>query len=506
MRNVLMKERSEIFQSPIELDTKNNSTFHVNWDNWTNGENYNVAMAKEDFGHIQNFTQEEQTRTLISLSRLRVTLLKNEFGPAGGVITNSNIDPSDNYEINYKVKFHADFDFTKYDGRIGWGLQIGDGNSAVSTGKGGSFRISWARDENGHVVLKPYIYHADQVGIKGESFGAKFPSDGGIEGGKWYDIKMTFIANTKHEKNGVAILSINGQEILNTPIRWTKDDLKRKATELLFANYRDGEGSQSLVSANIWFDDFSIKNNPLASKKWCEDVVKVTSLYDANSLTNYHLTEINSQKAKLRMALSEKIEGETGTEFANRMNCCLAFNASMGIDNPPPGERHPVGIQIVDGTIVQERPTIRYTLGIKDENKLVHYNLNETASNIIKDGSKYALTAFTPLIVNHNEVSDTILSSVPNYKRNTDPRQVIAQFDNGNILVFSSGGRGFGGVGMTAKDVIRILKGKNVRFAFMLDGGGSVTTVVNGTRITPMIDDEGKLERPRPNWLYIKNL
>lgn len=82
---------------------------------------------------------------------------------------------------------------------------------------------------------------------------------------------------------------------------------------------------------------------------------------------------------------------------------------------------------------------------------------------------------------------------------------MIAQYPNGDLLIFSCGGRGYGGEGMYASDVIRILSNLNVEFAFMLDGGGSVTTVLNGERITPMIDNYGTEERPRPSWLYIEN-
>lgn len=83
----------------------------VDWNNWTDGENYNVAMAISDFGDINNFTHDEQARTLISLSRLRVSLIKNEYGASGGVITNSHINDNEGYEINYRVKFHSHFRF-----------------------------------------------------------------------------------------------------------------------------------------------------------------------------------------------------------------------------------------------------------------------------------------------------------------------------------------------------------------------------------------------------------
>ena len=475
----------------------------VDWNNCTNGDNYNVAMAISDFGDINNFTQTEQARTLISLSRLRVTLLKNEYGAAGGVITNSYVDESDGFELNYKVKFHSTFDF-KTKGVVGWGFNIGDGAAGVEDGEGGTFRLMWDKDANGNFYLKPYIYYADQPGTSGHDFGVRYPATGSIVGSVWYNVKMVFKANTKLDRNGRAELYINGTQVLNTPIRWTYDDAKRKVNQLLFANYRSGAGSESNIDCNVWFDDFTmVTSTPTYTPTFVDNNVTVDSIYDQASSTKYYLTTINSSNTSLKMAFANSIYGEQGTHFARRMDCAVAFNGSMGLTGLPNGEKQPVGKQIINDTIIQQLSTIRYTLGIKNNNFLTDYTPSETAANMLADGSHYALTAFTPLIKNYQAVDTAILNTVGNYSRNTDPRQAIAQLGNGNIVVFSCGGRGYGGVGMTANDVIRILTGLNVRFAFMLDGGGSVTTVVNGKRITPLIDTAGTAERARPNWLYI---
>lgn len=504
-QDALQGERIE--QSGFSAQTMLSPTdISVDWNNWTDGENYNVAMAISDFGDINNFTHDEQARTLISLSRLRVSLIKNEYGASGGVITNSHINDNEGYEINYRVKFHSTFDF-KSKAVLGWGLNVGDGASGVATGEGGTFRLMWDKDANGNFYFKPYIYYADQPSTSGDDFGVRYPAEGSsLTGSVWYDIKMVFKANTKMNKNGRAELYVNNVKVLDTPIRWTKDHSKRFANQLLFSNYRSGAGSESSEIANIWFDDFSLVSSvPTYEPTWCDNLYSLDNLYDAISNTNYHLTTIdNSVSFSLKNGFAGDISGETGTDFARRMDCCIAFNASMGISNPPPGERHPVGIQIIDGTIAQDLSNIRYELGIKSNNQLRSYPKDETALNILNDGANYALTAFTPLIENGQPVSGSVLSSVANYTEK-NPRQVIAQYPNGDLLIFSCGGRGYGGEGMYASDVIRILSNLNVEFAFMLDGGGSVTTVLNGERITPMIDNYGTEERPRPSWLYIEN-
>ena len=234
---------------------------------------------------------------------------------------------------------------------------------------------------------------------------------------------------------------------------------------------------------------------------------KITKHFDEISNTHYFLTRINHKDKdgnliKLRHAIANKKEGETVRAFAIRVNSALAFNASLGVDNLPPDTRQPVGIQIVNGTIVQELSTRVYTLGIKDNNELLAYQPGTRAQDILNDGVKNALTAFVPLIEDHKPVSQNILKLVANLAVR-HPRQVIAQFDNLDLLFLSCGGRGYDGDGMTAEDLIRILSDLDVRFAFNLDGGGSVSTVVGDQLITRKIDGKGTQERLRPNFLYI---
>lgn len=242
------------------------------------------------------------------------------------------------------------------------------------------------------------------------------------------------------------------------------------------------------------------------------DPVGVERRYDESSETYYFLTRIrhtdeNGDVLKLKHAQAIEEDGETIPDFASRVgNLRVAINASMGQSGLPEGTKKPVGIQIVDGVIVQEVATSKvFTLGIKADNELVAYPSGTTAQEILDDGAINALTAFIPLIEDHQRVSDEVLETVGNLAVK-HPRQVIAQFDNLDLMILSCGGRGFDGEGMTALDLIRVLQAHedDVKFAFNLDGGGSVSTVIDGELITPKIDGNGTLDRPRPNFLFVK--
>lgn len=242
-----------------------------------------------------------------------------------------------------------------------------------------------------------------------------------------------------------------------------------------------------------------------------DDLVTVERLFDEPSQTYYFLTRIphtdqDGALLKLEHAQALLTNGETVLEFAARMgHPKVAVNASMGELGLPEGIRLPVGTQIVDGIIIQELPKPnRFTLGIKADNELVAYPAGTAGQEMLDDGSIDALTAFVPLIVDHEPAPQEVLEITAGLTE-PHPRQVIAQFDNLDLMFLSCGGRGIDGLGMTSSDLVRILEAHedDVKFAFNLDGGGSTSTVVDGELITKKIDGDGTLDRPRPNFLYV---
>lgn len=241
--------------------------------------------------------------------------------------------------------------------------------------------------------------------------------------------------------------------------------------------------------------------------------VKVELKFDEESATSYHLTHINhkdknGELLKLELAQTIEKEGETVVDFSKRMNHpSVVINASQSYTIEA-GEIKALDVQIVNKVVVQEQHTSYYanTLGIKDNNELLAFkNKGVSASDMLKAGVNHALGGFVPLIENHKRVSDGVLNLTAAIQK-PHPRQIIAQLDNLDLLILSCGGRGYGGEGMSANDVIRILQeyDKDIKFAFMLDGGGSVTTVINGKLITKRIDGSGTKLRPRANFLYIE--
>lgn len=240
--------------------------------------------------------------------------------------------------------------------------------------------------------------------------------------------------------------------------------------------------------------------------------ITVEKIWDAESRTYYFLSRVkhrdeNGKLLKIQMEATVVDSGETIPQFVDRLNTpIIAANASTVLSNKPPWPKTSSGILIIDGEVIEDKNTSYFTLGIKANNELIAYPSGTTASQIIKDGALNAVTAFTPIIQDYKPVPHHIISLVKN-QLEVHPRQVIAQFDNFNILFLSCGGRGYDGEGMTAFDVIRILQNldNQVKFAYNLDGGGSTTTVIYGEQITPKIDKSGTINRTRTNCIFINS-
>lgn len=242
-----------------------------------------------------------------------------------------------------------------------------------------------------------------------------------------------------------------------------------------------------------------------------DEYITVTRNWDEKSATYYYLSRIRHKDNKgnlleLKMDTSIYNMGEAVIDFAHRKGKpIIAFNASTGVIIGNNEYRKSPGTLILNGKIIRQKEYANYAIGIKADNELVSYPKGITPQEMVNEGVVNGFSVFTPLILNYEPVSSSVIALVPN-QLNKNPRQVIAQFENKDILVFSCGGRGFDGEGMKATDVIRILQGlkDKICFAHNLDGGGSVSTVIYGNQITRMIDGNGTLNRIRPTFLYIE--
>lgn len=234
--------------------------------------------------------------------------------------------------------------------------------------------------------------------------------------------------------------------------------------------------------------------NEIKYNKYIDDVTKSV----------YHVTLIPHQDKdgeviKLKRGISQDT-AESARTYSNNKNLTFVANASV-FDTTT---KEMLGIQIQDGEIINSTiHKTNYTLGIKDDGTLVSYPSNVTAENIVNDGVKLALTAFFPIIENRVKVSEEVYNSIPNTLEK-NPRQIIAQKENKDILFITVEGRNSQSEGMDYNDLFRICQSFNVTFAYSLDGGGSTQSVLRGRLINNVNDENGTKERDVPDFLYIE--
>lgn len=234
------------------------STWTTNWNNYGDG-TYTSASAAADFGNVSGWNQ---SRAWISGGTCRITLLKNALSGAGGVIANVDISDGSAYELDFDVRFHSQFDFSR-GGKIGFGFLVGDGNTGGDPGwdgNGGSLRMMWYQTDAGRVFFQPYVYYRDQPGEFGNSFGKSYPSSGSLTRGTTYHVHMYIKSNTGSNTDGRAQILVNGTTLLDQAIRWTTNDSKRLIRNLSFHTFRGGSQDywMSATDGYIYYDNLSV--------------------------------------------------------------------------------------------------------------------------------------------------------------------------------------------------------------------------------------------------------
>lgn len=241
-----------------------NGDINLNWENRTNGSTYTSSQAAADFGNISGW---QESRAFVTNGKdgsngLRITLLPNALSGAGGLVGNVNLSQGTAYEVDYDVKFHSNFNFSR-GGKIGFGFAIGEGNTGGDPGwdgNGGTLRLMWYSPSADRVFFQPYVYHKDQPTKFGDTYTKRFPASGSLQKGVWYHVHMYVKSNTGSSTNGHAQIIINGQTILDNDIRWTTNDSQRLINKLTFHTFRGG--SQEEWKANttdyIYYDNLVV--------------------------------------------------------------------------------------------------------------------------------------------------------------------------------------------------------------------------------------------------------
>lgn len=266
---------------------------------------------------------------------------------------------------------------------------------------------------------------------------------------------------------------------------------------------------------------------------------------------------------------------ETASNFSNRNKTTLTINASVGAVESQVTEQiqygELLGLYIHNGEVLKDNRNLlnesflknRYILGITQTGLLKSYIGDTLSQQILNDGVIETVQAFIPILLNGQNNRQNLINEgctywgattftetedeTPDYDKiyyvlnNNEyvgvmnltsfeggisyyeehggewgryPRQVICQ-DSNTLDYYIITGDGKGNVlnkGLTLNDYTTIAKKYNCDFAFVLDGGGSTTTIYknvmmnnrmdNQTDYSNLNDGTGYVEREVPDFLY----
>ena len=155
------------------------------------------------------------------------------------------------------------------------------------------------------------------------------------------------------------------------------------------------------------------------------------------------------------------------------------------------------------GTVIQnsvDRSVTAYTrdwdrvLTINNQGELGYAELTDSPTTLISNGIVSACTGFIPLIINFKNAEE-VDSSISVTAGDIAQRFALCQYDNGDYLIIGAEARGYQSTtgsaseGMTLEQMQAICKSYGVKFAFALDGGGSMEMVVGQRQLNPFYDN-----------------
>lgn len=121
-------------------------------------------------------------------------------------------------------------------------------------------------------------------------------------------------------------------------------------------------------------------------------------------------------------------------------------------------------------------------LTINNNGELGYANVTDSPATLIASGIVSAVSGFVPIIVNYNNIeeSDSSITYPTDSAGSVDSqRQILGQYNNGDYIIISTEGRNNQGGGFfTVPQLQELCKSLGLKFAFLLDGGGSTQTVI----------------------------
>lgn len=282
-------------------------------------------------------------------------------------------------------------------------------------------------------------------------------------------------------------------------------DVQQEINNKLDEMYQNGELADIV---NVYLEPFVAEFKDFEKlENWSN--ITVNKLRDTSDTTTYYITEVPKVNPYggdniIRMGIANDDQSittvERPTDFAKRHQSPLVTNAGIFWSNNPTPSAY--GVVIKDGVILKDEPMTltEYLelLAIKEDGTMKSYPKDTPLQTIIDDGYKDCFVIFYTII------RDGVGVDISTFEyTGVNPRNIVGVKEDGSYIFLTCDGRTKTDLGLTLQEAIDILLTYNVKFAYSLDGGGSVSTVVKQTKINRDIDGDGTVERKVATMLYL---
>lgn len=244
--------------------TADNVIFHLNFEDNSIGEYTSLNLAK-DAGEVNWMILKHRAKIeddSIHNKVLKVKYPKGSIGPReGGIQFEKPIPKSNDYTLEYDIKFDKGFDF-RLGGKLP-GLTSGGntftGGIHPDNGEGWSTRYMWI--ENGEIII--YFYHMDMK----HQWGDTVKMNVTFNTGQWYNIKQRIKLNNADKFNGIMETWVDGKKVINdNKVRYRLEPLGEIDT-FYFSTFHGGNTKDWAPKHDsyIYFDNFKV-TTPIKKK------------------------------------------------------------------------------------------------------------------------------------------------------------------------------------------------------------------------------------------------
>lgn len=280
---------------------------------------------------------------------------------------------------------------------------------------------------------------------------------------------------------------------------YIKDNLSATLSELL--NTMDNNGELKDIISDVLLSGIV---GDIEKTNVFYNNVSTSKIFDEISRTYYYLTTIprfdeNGVLIPLKMGIANDdktcstLEGTLKHSW--RKNATLCINCGVwNVDTIRPIASVIYKGEILYRDIPAENPEKYQYFAITVDHKYKVYPIGTTPEQMLLDNVYYACPIFASLLLNGEPVEQTDLRK--------EPRQSIGFKENGDIVIISCDGRNYESLGMSYDDLARIHALNGSIDAYILDGGGSTSTVLRGVKQNENIDNF-TTDRSVGTFLYI---